>query len=72
MTITKHETCHICGAQIKIEMDDQAGNKFTALADKQIKRFLKIHERCKHEQRNTRPTGENPRRKGAAGSVASL
>ena len=46
MTITKHETCHICGAQIKIEMDDQAGKKFTKLADKQIKRFLKIHERC--------------------------
>lgn len=47
MTITKHETCPICGASIKIEMDDQAGKRFTALADRQIKRFLKIHDGCK-------------------------
>lgn len=48
MTITKSETCPICGASIKIEMDDQAGKKFTALADRQIKRFMKIHDGCKN------------------------
>jgi hypothetical protein len=51
MTITKHETCHICGASIKIEMDDQAWKKFTALADRQIRRFKKVHEGCKRDNK---------------------
>ena len=55
MTITKQETCSHCGAQIRIEMDDQAGKKFLAMADQQIEKFKKIHGKCCKNVQKTKP-----------------